>query len=163
MNHGIVSILKTHRPPQGLGQSRCLSSGDRHYHHKRHKRHTDKIFTVSKKIRYPPLFLFLVFIHDAVAVRNFSPPRSGHENRRWPPFQLSGSRGSPRLLKKRKALVTALGFSPACHKMSPDTKPSHSYQRTPTALPTNVTSFFPPTAKRKKRKKLNSPLPCQLK
>lgn len=39
--------------------------------------------------------------------------------------------------------------------MSPETKPSHSYQRTPTALSTNVTSFFPPTAKIKKEKKKN--------
>lgn len=70
----------------------------------------------------------------------------------WPPFQLSRSQRSPRLLKKRKALVTALGFSPAHHKMSPDTKPSHSYQRTLPALPANVTSFsFPPTVPRKKK------------
>lgn len=84
----------------------------------------------------------------------------GHEDRRWPPFQPSRSPGSPRLLKKRKALVTALGFSPARHKMSPDTKPSHSYQRTLPALPANVTSFsFPPTATRKRKTYLTSTLP----
>lgn len=97
-------------------------------------------------------FVGIFFYKETIAVRDFF-FLIRHESWQWPPFQLTGSRGSSRLLKCRKALVTALGFSPVCHKMSPDTKPSHSYQCTPTALPTNVTSFFPPTAKVKKKKK----------
>lgn len=105
------------------------------------------------KIWSAPFFVMEFFFPQfMIAVKPF-PPKTGHEDRLWPPFQLRGSLGSPRLLKKRKALATALGFSPACHKMSPDTKPSHSYQRTPTALPTNVTSFiFLPLPARKKGK-----------
>lgn len=83
-------------------------------------------------------------------------------------FNSAGSQGSPRLLKRReKALVIALGFSPACHKMSPDTKAlvlvsAHSHS---TANKCDLLFFFslPLLKKGKKKEKLNSPLPCQLK
>lgn len=92
----------------------------------------------------------IVLNSEAVDARDPDcPPVSSirSEIQRWPRFQLAGSRGSSRLFKKRKALVMAQAFSPCCHKTSPDTKPSHSSRRRPTALPINVTSFHPLTRK----------------
>ena len=152
MNHGIVFTLKTHWPPQGVGQLCCLSSSD---WYSRHIHSTDKCsYYIFWKSDINPWFWILFLNDKAVAIKDPPPPASiRNENQQWPPFQLTRSLGSSRLFKERKALVTELGFSPACHKMSPDTKPSHSYQCSPTALPTNVTSFFPPTAKNKTKKR----------
>ena len=56
-------------------------------------------------------------------------------------FNSAGRWGHHALSQARASLLPAT-------KCPPDTKPSCSYQRTPTALPTNVTSFpFPPTTK----------------
>lgn len=144
MNHGIVFTLKS------LTTSWFRSVVQTSW------KHTQKQYLHCLKSKSPShrcLFFLLVFFYkETIAVRDFF-FLIRHESRQWPPFQLTGSRRSSRLLKCRKALVTVLGSSPVCHKMSPDTKPSHSYQCTPTALPTNVTSFFPPTAKVKQKKK----------
>lgn len=80
------------------------------------------------------------------------PPQSGHVNQQCPPFQPSGSPRSPRLLKKRKALVTALGFlsclpqNVSWHKaLILVSAHSHSTANKCDLL------FLPPTATRKKR------------
>lgn len=148
MNHGIG--LKTHWPPQGLGQL-CLSE----LQQQTPTQHTCTHGFISG-FGFENLMSSSCFhLRSPMNIFPHAKAQMPHVDQRWPLFQLGGSSGSPRL-------VTAQGFSLACHKMSPDTKPSYSYQRTPTALPTNVTSFpFPPTTTTIKEK-LNSPLPCQV-
>ena len=112
------------------------------------------IFTVSEKKNQISSFCFC--FHSQSPSQTFVNPRSGRENRQWPPFQLGGVTGVATPFKRReKALVTALGFSPACHKMSPDTKApvlvsAHSHS---TANKCDLLFFFPPTTKRKEKKK----------
>lgn len=125
------------------------------------------ICTVSKKkIWYPPFAI--VFTRDRCHKLFFFNPQSGRENRQWPPFQLGGvARVTTPFKKKRKGpchstrFLSCLPQNVSWHK-SPRTRIS--------ALPQHCQQMWPPfffslplLKKGKKKEKLNSPLPCQLK
>lgn len=120
----------------------------------------------QKKIRYPPFAI--VFTRDRRHKLFFFNPQSGRENRQWPPFQLGGvARVTTPFKKKRKGpchstrFLSCLPQNVSWHK-SPRTRIS--------ALPQHCQQMWPPfffslplLKKGKKKEKLNSPLPCQLK